>query len=112
MPDPRRARTFPQPAQDPNRQGEWRGRTSDHRCPCPASSSRAEPMNTPPGEGAADHLAWARAVALHLLPGTLTMAALLALTPALVRAGCPRVLAYQVAVGLVGIPVMLGVMCW
>ena len=50
------------------------------------------------------------AVALHLLPGTLTMAALLALTPALVRAGCSRVLAYQVAVGLVGIPVMLGVM--
>src|SRR5689334_9526900 len=40
------------------------------------------------------------------------MAALLAVTPAIVRAGLPRVLAYQVAVGLVGIPVMLGVMLW
>jgi membrane protease YdiL (CAAX protease family) len=40
------------------------------------------------------------------------MAALLAVTPALVQAGGSRVLAYQVAVGLVGIPVMLGVMAW
>ena len=69
-------------------------------------------MNSSPSGEAADQLPWARAVALHLLPGTLTMAALLALTPALVRAGCSRVLAYQVAVGLVGIPVMLGVMLW
>jgi membrane protease YdiL (CAAX protease family) len=59
---------------------------------------------------AADRLPWVRALALHLLPGTLTMAALLLLTPALVRAGWPRVLAYQLAAGLVGIPVMLGVM--
>ena len=66
-------------------------------------------MNLPPGVEAADRLPFGRAVALHLLPGTLTMAALLALTPALVRAGWPRVMAYQVAVGLVGIPVMLGV---
>jgi membrane protease YdiL (CAAX protease family) len=40
------------------------------------------------------------------------MAALLALTPPLVRAGGSRVLAYQLAVGLVGIPVMLGVLVW
>jgi membrane protease YdiL (CAAX protease family) len=57
----------------------------------------------------ADQLPLGRAVALHLLPGTLTMAALLALTPALVRSGWPRGMAYQVAVGFVGIPVMLGV---
>jgi membrane protease YdiL (CAAX protease family) len=45
-----------------------------------------------------------------LLPGTLTLLALLAVTPPLVRAGWPRTMGYQVAVGLVGIPVMLGVM--
>jgi membrane protease YdiL (CAAX protease family) len=72
----------------------------------------AEPVNESPRVAAADHLPWARAVALHLLPGTLTMAALLAVTPALVRAGAPPALAYQVAAGLVGIPVMLGVVLW
>jgi uncharacterized protein len=70
-------------------------------------------VNLSPGAEAADQLPWARAaVLLHLLPGTLTLTALLVLTPALIRAGCPRVLAYQGAVGLVGIPVMLGVMLW
>ena len=69
-------------------------------------------MNLSPSAEAADRLPWVRALALHLLPGTLTMAAPLALTPALVRAGWPRVLAYQVASGFVGIPLMLAVMLW
>ena len=80
------------------RANEWESRR-DRRHP---PESGAGPVNSSPGAGAADRLPWARAVALHLLPGTLTMAALLALTPALVRAGWPRVLAYQVAAGLVG----------
>lgn len=71
-----------------------------------------ESVNPPPHAEAADQLPWARAIALHLLPGTLTMAALLALTPALVRAGWPPVLGYQAAVALAGCPAMLGVMLW
>jgi membrane protease YdiL (CAAX protease family) len=38
------------------------------------------------------------------------MAALLAVTPPLVQSGWPRALGYQVAVGIAGIPAMLGVM--
>ena len=67
-------------------------------------------MNPIPTPGTVRPLPWPRAVLLHLLPGTLTLAALVAVTPPLVRAGWPRAMAYQVAVGLVGIPVMLGVM--
>jgi membrane protease YdiL (CAAX protease family) len=69
-------------------------------------------MTPSPSERTADQLPWTRAFALHLIPGTMTMAALLALTPAVIRGGYPLVLVYQVAVGLVGIPVMLGVMRW
>lgn len=69
-------------------------------------------MNSPFRADAIAPLPWGRAVVLHLLPGTLTMAALLAITPALLRAGFPQTLAYQIAVGLVGVPVMLGVMLW
>jgi hypothetical protein len=69
-------------------------------------------MNPSSGVKVADQLPFGRAVALHLLPGTLTMAALLAVAPPLLRAGWPLALAYQVAAALVGIPVMLGVIGW
>jgi hypothetical protein len=61
---------------------------------------------------AGDRIPLGRAVVLHLLPGTLTMGVLLTLTPFLIWAGQSRVLAYQVAVSLVGIPAMVGVMLW
>jgi membrane protease YdiL (CAAX protease family) len=66
-------------------------------------------MEALPGDSA-DAIPAGRAVALHLLPGTLTMAGLLAVAPALIGSGYPLALAYQAAVLLVGIPVMLGVM--
>lgn len=69
-------------------------------------------VDTPHAARAADRLSPAAAVALHLLPGTLTMAALLALTPPLLRAGGTPTLAYQLAAGLVLIPVMAGVTAW
>jgi hypothetical protein len=75
-----------------------------------ARASGAEPVSTAAPAESADRLPWAAAVALPLLPGTLTMAALLAVTPPLVQSGWPRLLCYQVAVGTVGIPAMLGVM--
>src|SRR5262245_36995284 len=96
-------------AQDLGHRGERPGKASH---PPALFLTGAEPVNRPPGAEAIDHLPWAQAAVLHLSPGTLTMAALLCLTPGLVRAGCPRVLAYLVAAGLVGIPVMLGVMLW
>lgn len=64
-------------------------------------------MNPSPSVEATDQLPLGRAIILHLLPGTLTMVTLLVINPALIRVGWPRVLAYQAAVGLVGIPVML-----
>jgi membrane protease YdiL (CAAX protease family) len=67
-------------------------------------------VNPSPRAEAADQLSLAQAIAQHLLPGILTMAALLLVTPPLVRAGWPKVLAYQLAAALAGIPVMLGVM--
>jgi membrane protease YdiL (CAAX protease family) len=69
-------------------------------------------VNQTPPSGPGHQRTWPQALALHLLPGTLTMLALLTVTPPLVRAGWPRTMGYQVAVGLVGIPVMLGVMSW
>src|SRR5947209_780066 len=97
-------------AQDLGGLGEQRTEETP-RAPAP-SLIGGQPVSPSPSAEATDQLPLARAVALHLLPGTLTMAALLTVTPPLVRSGCSRVLAYQIAVGLVGVPVMLGVMLW
>jgi membrane protease YdiL (CAAX protease family) len=61
------------------------------------------------GTETGDGLPLGRALALHLLPGALQMAAYAALAPLLIRSGVPGELGFTLAVLVAGLPCMLAV---